>query len=381
MVSGTLISRTLSVGVAFALGALVHSASAADLPAATQAALKQVKLDPSIMAGLDDELNIPKEWLDKAKAEGAAKVLGTWDPQEFQKMEPVFRARYPGVKINYARSSRYDRAITTLMAMQDGRYVADVIVSFNRSYSEFVKANALMDLRELPAFQGLAPGMRSEDGLWVGSKITRRCIGYNTERVKDPKDLPQQWDDFLTNPRWRDGRLAVVNSYTVWLLPLWQSKGEAWATNFLTTLKNEVQPQLRKEGENAALGLVAAGEYDAIIVAAEYRTAQRQKKGAPIGFHCPTPITTAVSSMAVMRGSPNQYAAMIFVNWAISKEGQLLSFAGSGQAPTHKAFLERPEFEYFPDTIHGKEIAFADVLGDDQDNVQKLWTTVWGQTK
>ncbi|HTI88406.1 MAG TPA: hypothetical protein VL966_17530, partial [Alphaproteobacteria bacterium] len=156
-----MISKTLSCGVVLALAAY-SAASAADLPAATQAALKQVKLEPSIMAGLDDELNVPKEWIDKAKAEGAAKVLGTWDPAEFQKMEPVFRARYPGVNITYARSSRYDRAITTLMAMNDGRYVADVIVSFNRSYSEFVKANALADLRDLPAFKNLAPGMKSE---------------------------------------------------------------------------------------------------------------------------------------------------------------------------------------------------------------------------
>ncbi|MGE5539513.1 MAG: ABC transporter substrate-binding protein [Gemmatimonas sp.] len=373
-------SGILSCCLVAVVAAFAGHVVAAELPQATQAALKQVNLEPSVMDGLDEELNVPQEWLDRAKGQGAAKVLGTWDPQQFQKMEPVFRARYPGVKISYARSSRYDRAITTLMAMQDGRYVADVIVSFNRSYSEFVKADALADLRSLPAFKNLADDMRGEEGLWVGSKITRRCIGYNTDRIKDVKELPQQWDEFLTHPRWRDGRLAVINSYTVWLLPLWQAKGEAWATNFLTRLKNEVKPQLRKEGENAALGLVAAGEYDAIIVAAEYRSKERQKKGAPIGFHCPTPVPVAVSPMAVLRGSPNQDAAMIFVNWAISREGQLLSFAGSGQAPTHKAF-QRPEFEYFPDTIHGKESAYADALGDVQDKVQKLWVDTWGQTK
>jgi ABC-type Fe3+ transport system substrate-binding protein len=356
------------------------AARAADLPPATEAALKKLNLDPSILSNIDDELKVPASLLERARNEPAAKVIGTWDPQQFQKMEPVFRARYPGVKISYARSDRYNRAITTLVAYNEGRYIADVVVSFNRSYPEFKKANALADLRELPNFNKLADGMRGEDGLWVGSKITRRCIGYNTDRIKDKGDLPQQWDDILTNPRWRGGHLAVINSFTVWLLPLWEAKGEAWATNFLTRLYNDVQPQLRKEGENAALGLVAAGEYDAIIVAAEYRSKERQAKGAPIGFHCPSPVPVAVSPMAVLRGSPAEDAAKVFVNWAISKEGQILSFAVSGQAPTHKE-LQRKEFAYFPEEFEGKAQAFSTAMEDEQEKVQKLWIDTWGKER
>src|SRR4051812_13110831 len=110
MVYKILIHQAMSCCLVAALATFAATAHAEELPQATHAALKQVKLDPSIMAGLDEELNVPKEWLERAKAEGPAKVLGTWDPQQFQKLEPVFRARYPGVKINYARSSRYDRA-------------------------------------------------------------------------------------------------------------------------------------------------------------------------------------------------------------------------------------------------------------------------------
>ena len=232
----------------------------------------------------------------------------------------------------------------------------------------------------LPNFKKLGAQMRGEDGDWVGSKVTRRCLGYNTERVKDAKDLPATWDDILTNPRWRNGHLAVINSFTVWVLPLWETKGEAWTADFLKRLHDEVKPQLRKEGENAALGLVAAGEYDAIIVAAEYRTKERQMKGAPLGFHCPTPVPTAVSAMAVLKGSPGQTGAMIFTNWSVSLEGQIVSFAVSGQAPTRPE-LARPEFEYFPDQIEGREAAVVNDITASQDKVQDLWMTTWGQSK
>jgi hypothetical protein len=88
-------------------------------------------------------------------------------------------------------------------------------------------------------------------------------------------------------------------------------------------------------------------------------------------------VTTAVSALAVLKGSPAQYGAMIFTNWAISLEGQVDSFAFSGQGPARPE-LQRKEFEYFPDQIEGKEAAIVSDLGATQDKVQDLWNSVWG---
>jgi hypothetical protein len=93
---------------------------AADLPPGTQAAMRQLNLDDSLLADIDTELKVPDDWIDRARKGPPAKVVGTWDPQQFQKMEPVFRARYPGVKISYSRSDRYNRAINTLVALHEG---------------------------------------------------------------------------------------------------------------------------------------------------------------------------------------------------------------------------------------------------------------------
>ncbi len=359
------------------IGSMSLGLGAAELPPGTQAALKQLNLDPSILGNYDDELAVPSDWIARAKAAPPAKIVGTWDPQQFQKLLQVFQAHYPDVKINYSRSDRYNRAINTLVALKEGRYIADIVVSFGRSYPEFKQADSLADLSVLPNFNRLDSDMRAKDGGWVGSKLTRRCIGYNTDRVKDPSKLPKTWDDILTDQSFRNGHLAVINSYTVWVLPLWEKKGEDWTTNFIKKLHDEVKPQLRKEGENASLGLVSAGEYDAIVVSPEYRVKQAQNKGAPLGFHCPTPVPTAVSALGVLKGSPSQYGAMIFTNWTISLEGQIVSFAFSGQGPTRPE-LQRKEFEYFPDQIEGKEEAIVSDLGATQEKVQDLWNSVWG---
>ena len=53
-------------------------ASAADLPKDTKAALAALKLDPSILNGLDAELAVPKAWIDGAAKEDGVVILGTW---------------------------------------------------------------------------------------------------------------------------------------------------------------------------------------------------------------------------------------------------------------------------------------------------------------
>lgn len=58
---------------------LVYSSAvfSAPLPQPTQEVLKDLKLDPSAIAGLDQELKVPEEWKEKARKEGKLKIIGT----------------------------------------------------------------------------------------------------------------------------------------------------------------------------------------------------------------------------------------------------------------------------------------------------------------
>ena len=50
---------------------------AGSLPESTQKILKKLKVDSSILDGLDKELKVPQGWIDKAKKEGKVKVRDT----------------------------------------------------------------------------------------------------------------------------------------------------------------------------------------------------------------------------------------------------------------------------------------------------------------
>jgi iron(III) transport system substrate-binding protein len=342
--------------------------------------VSDLKLDPSLATGLDDELRVPDEWIAGAKKEGTFRITGSWDPGQFRDMTAPFVARYPFLKPNYSRGSFNDRAIRPLLAFQDGRYIADIVSGIGGAMPRYVEAHALDDLRVLPNAKNVLPGMKNEEGRWIGIRIRYWCMSYNTSAVSKA-DLPKTWDDLLTNPRWRNGRVGLANLPQLWMLPLWAQKGGPWAQHYLDTLFNEVKPQIRREGANALVSLVIAGELDAAIPSADYRVGLYVDKGAPIAWHCPTPVPSAISEMAILKGNPNIHAARLFANWLLSKEGQIAQFHADGATPIHKD-LQTKEFLKFPGELADKPLAFRNPeLEDQNDSLLALWNPLWTKVR
>lgn len=355
-------------------------AFAADLPAATQKILSDLKLDPSVLSGLDKELTIPKAWIDGARKEGTFRITGSWDPSQFTAMTKPFVARYPYIKPAYSRGSFNDRALRPIIAYKEGRYIADIVSGIGGAMPRYVEANALDDLRVLPTSKNVVDGMKAADSKWIGIRIRYWCMSYNTDKV-GKADLPAKWEDLLTIPKWRDGHLALANLPQLWILPLWGKYGNDWTKNYLEKLFHDVRPQHRKEGSNAVLSLVMAGEFYGAIPSADYRLASYVKKGAPIAWHCPTPVPSAISEMAILKGNPDINASHIFANWLLSKEGQIAQFHADGATPIHKD-LQTKSFLAFPEELAGKQLAFRDpALENENDKMLAIWNPLWGESR
>jgi len=77
------------------------------------------------------------------------------------------------------------------------------------------------------------------------------------------------------------------------------------------------------------------------------------------------------SSVAIFRNSPGTWGGRIFVNWLISREGQLSQRAVFGTPPVHRD-LQSTDFHTFPDEIRGKEfISFDDKAATEK--FEALW--------
>jgi iron(III) transport system substrate-binding protein len=363
--------------MAMPLVLLTSTSFSAPLPKSTEEILKKLKLDAAILSNLDKELEVPKGWLDSAKKEGKLRMFSTMDPGQADVLFRPFKERYPFIALEYSRASHEDRAVRTIIAFKNKRFVTDIITGLGGTFFMYKEINALEDMRNIPNLKNNPPDTVDPEGLWVGMHMRYWCMAYNTRYLKK-EDMPKRWDDLLTNPKFRSGNLALGNRPQLWALALWKANGEKWAKDFLAKLFAEVQPQLRREGMNAMIELMAAGEFHATLPSAEYRTYQKQLDGAPVNYHCPEPVPVAVSEMGILKGAPNINSARLFINWFLSKEGQIAQYVADFAPPVHKD-LQRREFVPFAAEILGKKDSFRDpkIELDIQPKLLAYWDELW----
>jgi len=229
--------KTFLIAVCVTGTALVFSsarlpAASAPLPKATEEIVKKLKLEPSVLANIDKELEVPKVWLDGARKEGKLRIFSTFDPGQAEALARPFKERYPFINIEYSRASHEDRAVRTLVAYKNKKIVTDIITGLGGSYFMYKEIGALEDMRAIPNLKNNPRETVDPEGLWVGMHMRYWCMAYNTKQFKK-EDMPKRWDDILTNPKFRNGNLALGNRPQLWALSLWKANGEKWAKDFL----------------------------------------------------------------------------------------------------------------------------------------------------
>jgi uncharacterized Zn-binding protein involved in type VI secretion len=86
----------------------------------------------------------------------------------------------------------------------------------------------------------------------------------------------------------------------------------------------------------------------------------------------------SVAEMGLIKGTPRPNAARLFINWLLSKEGQIAQYYASKSVPIHKG-LQRREFIPFADEILGKKIAPRTIalMNNSIEDVKKVWDEHW----
>src|SRR5258708_19696623 len=111
--------KTFLVAVCVTVASLVFSsarlpAASAPLPKATEEIVKKLKLEPSVLANIDKELEVPKAWLDGARKEGKLRIFSTFDPGQADILARPFKERYPFINIEYSPATHQHPAARTL---------------------------------------------------------------------------------------------------------------------------------------------------------------------------------------------------------------------------------------------------------------------------
>lgn len=378
--------RQLSVAAAISVAvapAFVAPAFGDTIPKSALAALQKKGLDAGDLNGIDKELAVPAAWIEGSKKEGTLLFRFNVSPKHYEEMFAPFRERYPWIKIEYTRGVGAGRAVKPLEAFKTGRLIADIVGAFGSSMKDYLDANALLKISDLPTWNNVPEDMRGANGLWSGYQLANWCMAYNKDKVKKT-DLPATWKE-LIDPKspLAGGKVGLGNRAHLWLINLWGAPdyGPAYMTDtYIPGIFSDLKPQLRTEGIDALIKLASVGEFSVSIPSAAYRVMIMVKEGANVGFHCPEPVPQYFTEVGIFRTTTNANSARLLVNWILSREGQLMQYVITDSAPIHKDLRDEKYFPYGKE-IQGKKVALRTIpmLVDELPKLYKVWNPAWQQ--
>src|SRR3990170_530311 len=307
-------------------------------------------------AEVSKELQVPQDWIEGAKREGKVVVYGSDSPEDARKTAQAFNQRYPFITLEFTNAPTVVRYEKVLFSAKQGKPITDLVTAIGGSSAGYVDAGVLMDLSNLPIWNSY-PNENKLQGKYIAGPFVRHWgLAYNTNLVAK-SEVPTSWEDLL-QPKWK-GKVAA-NSITrsVTFTPLWYAWGAEKATKFLEGLVANGLHN-RKEGGDASVLLLAAGEFSLLVTAVEYNVYLDQKKGAPVEWVALDPVpTTSGGLMGALKDAPHPNALRVYVNWLLSEEGQRAYSQATNTFPVHPRLGDlTPNFKDWPKRMAGKRKA------------------------
>ncbi len=248
----------------------------------------------------------------------------------------AFEKKY-GIKVNFHMGGGGAHADRILAERRSGRYTVDVwIGGANTALVSLIPNKVLAPIPDLlidpgvkdPSrwFQGKHPYTDPEGRyIFTYAASPAHIIAFNTKMV-NPAEIKSIWD--LLDPKWK-GKIVswspgdqgtASTSVSLLLMP---KIGEEWFRRWAKEMDVTLVKDARQGAEWVALGRFPIGMFG-LSTQADWLAAE----GFPIQGYLPHPLaegealTASASNIMVVDKAPHPHAAQLFINWALSKEGQ-----------------------------------------------------------
>ena len=257
-----------------------------------------------------------RQLIDGAKKEGKLVFYTSVETEFARSLTTGFEGKYPFIKTDIFRSTHEKILSRMNVERKTGTYTAD-----NVSVGEFetyhMQKMGFIAPYKSPFAAAYAEGFKDPNGYWTDLYDNLIVTAYNTTRVKR-EEIPQRYEDLL-QPRWKR-RMVLDQNEDRWFANMLYLMGDKKGTEFMQALaKQEVAI---RGGRGMVTQLLAAGEYDLQIVAYWYRPQLMKKQGAPVDWVAIEPAIVATHPISVVNRAPHLNAAKLFIDFAISDEGQ-----------------------------------------------------------
>ena len=258
-----------------------------------------------------------KKLIENAKKEGSVVVYTSLNLKDSVPIVDAFEKKY-GVKAVLWRASSEKVVQRSLTETRAGRFAADIYET-NGPEMEILYREKLLANFYSPGIENIPAETIPAHRQWIPDRFNFFTIAYNTKLVK-PEDVPNTYEDLL-HPRWA-GKIGLEAGDTDWFGAVVKGMGEAKGLEYFRRLAAG-KPEMRT-GHTLIAELVASGEI-ALAAAVYNHNAERLiEKGAPIKWKPLAPTFGRPNAIGVSNRAPHPHAAMLFVDFMLSKEGQEL---------------------------------------------------------
>lgn len=230
-----------------------------------------------------------------------------------------FQEKYPFIKAEVHRSNNVNTLNRILMEARAKKRKNDVAITTGNT-TQVLKEKGVLAKYLSPQRKFYPEGFKDKDGYWTDVFLTVHSLVYNT-RMVPPKEIPVKYKDLL-NPKWK-GKLGINLNNFMWAKVIANIMGEEGGLEFLKALARQ-NPSVRKGG-TLSTTLVAAGELPIAVSVNANNVEEIKAKGAPVDWaRLQEPLYAEVHPAALNAFAPHPHAAKLFIDFAISQEGQKL---------------------------------------------------------
>jgi len=265
--------------------------------------------------------------IEGAKKEGQLTFYNshTW----FRTFTKEFEKKHPFIKVSEWRSDSKTLLKRLLEEFKSGHFIVDVVETSPETMA-IIRREGLFQEYYSPEARHYPEDVKAKgkNGLhYLADRETYNSLGFNTTLVP-PAEAPKTLKDLL-NSKWK-GKMSIAGTTT----------GVRWVGNTLNVMGREYLEKMAEQEvrvqnmSGAALaGLVVSGEVplSPTIFDANIHTAKQ--KSAPVEWRPLEPVVTTVGYSGMSHKAPHPHAALLFLDYLHSKEGQQLMMKGGLWSP------------------------------------------------
>ena len=251
----------------------------------------------------------------------------------------------------------------TITEGQARRHAVDVVETNGPEMEMLTREKLLAEIHS-PYLADLPPASIPSHRTWFPDRFNFYVVAYNTTKIQRA-EIPKDYASFA-DPKWK-GRLAVEATDAVWMATLIKSGGASTGLDYFRRL-SALRPAVR-QGHILLANLVVAGDIAVGLTAYHSNVVPLRRKGAPIDFVPVQPVVAQPQGIGVARNAPHPHAALLFVDYVLSPEGQQL-FESLGRVPASTRV--KSALNDFPFTTIDPATAL-----DEKDKWEKLWNELF----